>query len=221
MTTASHDDLSLRYVLSVPTGQPDSAELPLVICMHGRGADANDLADLAPYIDGGSGYRFVFPNAPKQFEPYPGMTFGWTWFDGLPPKPESIAAARALLLQFIGEVIERYPTPDGRVILSGFSQGGVMALDGGFRTEKRIAGIVVMSGALYETDLPDLREKKIPVLIIHGTSDDMIPVNAARRARTVLEGKGIDVDYHEFPMGHHVTPESMEVVRDFVARQLG
>src|SRR5713101_348958 len=57
MTLARHDDLALHYVLSVPSGKPDHAEMPLVIVMHGRGADANDLADLAPMIDGG--YRFV------------------------------------------------------------------------------------------------------------------------------------------------------------------
>ena len=71
--------LPLKYVLRVPSGKSDADELPLVILLHGRGADANDLADLAPYID--RGYRFVFPNAPKAWEAGPGMTFGFTWFD--------------------------------------------------------------------------------------------------------------------------------------------
>ncbi|HXG57672.1 MAG TPA: alpha/beta hydrolase [Thermoanaerobaculia bacterium] len=217
-----HTDLSLRYVLKVPTAKPDSAEMPLVLCMHGRGADANDLADLAPMLDGGDGYRFIFPNAPRPFEPYPGMTFGWTWFDGLPPDPESIAAARATLLRFIDEVLARYPTPEGKVVVSGFSQGGVMALEAGFRMPVPPAGIVVMSGALHERDLPDLRARANQrVLIVHGTFDDMIPVAAARRARHVLEEHGLRPEYHEFAMGHQVTQESLSVVADFIRRCLG
>lgn len=219
--TAMRTDLPLRYVVSVPSGNPDSAEMPLVLCMHGRGADANDLADLAPLLDGGSGYRFVFPNAPRPFEPYPGMTFGWTWFDGLPPQPESVAASRKLLLEFIEEVRKRYPTPEDKIVISGFSQGGVMALDAGFRMSPPPAGIVVMSGALSEHDLDALRERASQrVLIVHGVEDEMIPVNAARRARAVLEQHGIAPEYHEFAMGHHVTPESIEVVAEFIRRSL-
>jgi phospholipase/carboxylesterase len=209
----------LRYIESVPSGR--SGELPLVVVLHGRGADANDLADLAPMIDGPGGYRFVFANAPTPFEPYPGMTFGFTWFDGWPPTPESISASRQLLLDFLDELERRFPPKDGKVLLAGFSQGGLMALDVGFRTPEPLAGIVVMSGGLYEEQLPDLEARKEQrVLIVHGTLDDMIPVVAARRARRVLEDHGIQPEYHEFPMGHHVTQESMAVVAEFIHRCL-
>jgi phospholipase/carboxylesterase len=209
-----HDDLSLPYVLNVPSGKGDDAAMPLLVVLHGRGADANDLADLAAMMDGPEGYRFVFANAPKPFEPYPGMTFGFTWFDGWPPTPQSIAGSRALLLQFLDEITKRYPPPDGKLILAGFSQGGLMALDGGFRTAQPLRGIICMSGGLYEEDLPKLPPRR--VLIVHGTLDDMIPVVAARRARRVLEEHGIEPEYQEFSMGHHVTPESMAVVSEFI-----
>ena len=219
MTLTRHDDLALRYVLNVPSGKADQTALPLLVFLHGRGADANDLADLAPMIDSPEGYRFVFANAPQPFEPYPGMTFGYTWFDGWPPSPQSIGQSRRLLLQFLDEIVARHPPKDGKVILAGFSQGGLMALDAGFRTSQPLSGIVVMSGGLYEEELPDLRARKSQrVLLVHGTLDDMIPVVAARRARRVLEEHGIEPEYHEFPMGHHVTPESMAVVADFVRR---
>jgi len=219
MTLSSHDDLSLRYILSVPSGR--GGDLPLVVVLHGRGADAHDLADLAPAMDGPGGYRFAFANAPKPFEPYPGMTFGWTWFAGWPPTPESVGESRRLLLTFLDEVAERYPAPQGKMVLAGFSQGGMMSLDAGFRSSQPLRGIVCMSGGLYEDELPDLsRRKDRPVLIIHGTLDDMIPVVAARRARRVLEDHGIEPEYHEFPMGHHVTAESMAVAAEFVSRVL-
>src|SRR5437764_571340 len=109
MAVSRHEDLSLKYVLNVPSGRKDDAEMPLVIILHGRGADANDLADVAPLIDR-DGIRFVFPNAPKPFEPYRGMSFGYTWFDDWPPTHDSIEDSRQLLLQFIDEVVARYPT---------------------------------------------------------------------------------------------------------------
>jgi phospholipase/carboxylesterase len=56
--------------------------------------------------------------------------------------------------------------------------------------------------------------------MIHGTQDDMIPVLAAHRARRILEQHGVEPEYHEFAMGHYVTPESMAVVRDFLVRVL-
>lgn len=207
----------LTYVKNVPTGAADTAELPLVIVMHGRGADANDLADIAPYLD--HGYRFLFPNAPKPFEVYAGMAFGFTWFDGWPAERRSFRESRELILDFLDKALEQYPTPAGKVILCGFSQGGMMALDTGFRTQKPIAGIVSMSGALNEEELPPFK-KDIPVLIVHGTEDDVLPVVNAQRARAVLEEHGIDTAYHEFPMGHHVTEESLRIVRDFMAARL-
>jgi phospholipase/carboxylesterase len=211
----------LDYVLRVPSQRPDDEPLPLVVVMHGRGADANDLADLAPMLDPPGGARFVFPNAPKPFEAYPGMTFGYTWFDGWPPRGQSLQEARALVLELIDELVARFPTPPGKLIVSGFSQGGLMAIDAGYRTRQPLAGIVVMSGAIAEADAPDFAAKKhVPVLIVHGTDDDMIPLLAARRARRLLEQHGIEPEYHEFPMGHHVTPESIDVVRNFMAARL-
>ena len=208
---------ALRYVIRTPDGRDDSSELPLVVMLHGRGADANDLADLAPYV--GPDFRFVFPNAPKPFEPMPGYSFGFTWFDGWPAERNSLLESRELLLRFLDEIVVRYPTPKGKVILSGFSQGGLMSIDVGFRTSVELAGLVVMSGAVYEEDLPPFRSD-LPMLLVHGVADDVIPVLVAHRTRRVLEDHGVDVDYREFPMGHQVSEESMSAVAQFMARVL-
>jgi phospholipase/carboxylesterase len=208
---------ALKYVLRTPPGRDDSAELPLVVMLHGRGADANDLADLAPYV--GPDFRFVFPNAPKPFEAMPGYSFGFTWFDGWPAERNSLNESRELLLRFLDEIVVRYPTPKGKVILSGFSQGGLMSIDVGFRTKVELAGIVVMSGAIYEEDLPPF-DREIPLLLLHGADDDVIPVLVAHRTRRVLEDHGVDVEYHEYPMGHQVSEESMSAVAKFMAGRL-
>lgn len=199
--------------------------MPTVILIHGRGADMHDLADLAPLLNPmlstSAGCRFVFPNAPKPFEAYPGMSVGWTWFEGWPPRHESIVESRATMLRFIDELVARYPTPDGKLVVAGFSQGALMSLDAGLRTAKRVAGVIAMSGGLYDYDLPDLaRHRDLPVLIAHGTEDDVVPVTYARRARRVLEEAGLAVEYHEFPMAHQVAMEEAQVVKAFLERVL-
>jgi phospholipase/carboxylesterase len=220
MTVTRHFDLALQYVLNVPSGNDAGVEMPLVLMLHGRGADANDLAGLAPGLDAG-GYRFVFPNAPRPFEPSPGMSFGFSWFDGWPPSADTFDYSRKLVLRLLDQLTDRYPTPPGKVIVSGFSQGGMLALDVAYRTRQDVAGVVVMSGALNENELPPFASKKtIPVLIVHGSSDDMIPILAARRMRHGLEHHGLVPEYHEFSMGHEVTPKSVAVVREFLQRSL-
>jgi len=211
----------LRHLVRVPSHRPDSEPLPMVILIHGRGADMHDLADLAPMLDTNGGCRFVFPNAPKPFEPYPGMAMGWTWFEGWPPVQESVAESREQMLAFIDEITASYPTPQGKLVIAGFSQGALMALDSGLRTSKALAGIVAMSGGLYEQDLPDLTARTgLPVLIAHGTVDDVVPVQYARRARHVLEESALNVAFHEYPMGHQVVQEEADDVRAFLERIL-
>lgn len=210
----------LRHLVRVPSNRADE-ELPMVVMIHGRGADMHDLADLAPMLDIEGGCRFVFPNAPMPFEPYPGMAMGWTWFEGWPPIHESVVDSRAEMLRFLSEITTKYPTPAGKLVIAGFSQGALMSLDSGLRATLPLAGIVCMSGGLYEHDLPDLKaQPKVPVLIAHGTADDVVPVNYARRARLVLEDAGFDVEYHEYPIAHQVAMEELEVVRDFLTRVL-
>ena len=203
----------LRHRVEVPFRKQDSEPMPMVVMMHGRGADMNDLADLAPMLDPANGARFVFPNAPRAWEMQPGMSFGWTWFDGWPPEQKSVAASREVLLQFIDEITQKYPTTS--LVISGFSQGAMMALDVGIRREA--TGIIAMSGGLYEIDLPETMHKA-PVLIAHGSVDDVVPVSYARRARMLLEERGFDVEYHEYPMGHQVMMEEAQAVKAFLER---
>jgi len=209
-------DLTLRYLIDVPSGREATESMPTVIVMHGRGADANDLADLAPMLDTAPGCRFIFPNAPRAWEAAPGMTFGFTWFDGWPPESESVAASRELLLKFIDEIKERYAT--SQLVLAGFSQGAMMSLEAGLRTN--VDAIIAMSGGLYERHLlPEVSPR--PIFLSHGTIDDVVPISYGRRARLVLEERGFDVEYHEYPMGHQIVMEEMNDVRAFLARLMG
>jgi len=212
-----HTDGPLRYIETVPHAHEPAELLPLVVGLHGRGSNSDDLAGVASSIDFGSGYRFVFPDAPRKFS-----YGGYSWFDGWPANHDSLISSRTVLIEFIETLRNRYETPDGKLAILGFSQGGLMAIDAGFRLEKPPAAIIVMSGGIYEDDLPDVRSRKDQkTLIVHGLYDDVIPVNLARKARRILEEHGLEPEYEEFPMGHWVTAESMRRVGEFLKNNLG
>jgi phospholipase/carboxylesterase len=213
--------LSLSYVLSVPSGRPIDEWMPMVIVMHGRGGDGWGLASLATRLDPPGGCRFLFPNAPRQWFLGPGIPRGFTWFDGWPPEPQSLAHSRAPLLAFVQEAAQRYRTTPGKVIVAGFSQGALMAFDAGYRTSVPVAAIVSMSGGIAENDLPDLASRRwVPVLMVHGTYDDVVPVERSRRTGHILAAHAIAPEYYEFPVGHYVPDAALAVVAEFIARRL-
>ena len=113
--------------------------------------------------------------------------------------------------------------PPARTVLGGFSQGAVMTLDVGLRAPEHYAALVAMSGYLAEADdfpgyLAGRRDQ--PLLLIHGTRDQVLPVSLARRARQYLETNGLAPEYQEFAMAHEVSGESLQLVGDFLKRHL-
>ncbi len=215
-----HNDLTLSYLESTPGGLAASGS-PLVILIHGRGADANDLAPLAPLIGGDRPYRFVLPDAPRRFSPSPGIELGYTWFDGYPPEPASLEESRAKFARFLDELAERYGAESSSTVLCGFSQGALMALDAGLRSPETMAGVVALSGGIDPRNLPPEAIRSKPrVLLIHGTLDSTVPVQAARITRTILTSAGIEPEYHELNIGHEITDEEIAMISRFVRTAL-
>jgi phospholipase/carboxylesterase len=104
--------------------------------------------------------------------------------------------------------------PLSRTVLSGFSQGGAMALDVGLTLP--LAGVVCISGYLHSKPEPVARKSFPPVLLVHGRQDQMVPLGAAQSARDILTASGVAVKYQEFDMGHIIVPEVLAVMRSFV-----
>ena len=207
----------LRYIAVEPEGE--TADAPLVVAMHGRGSSAEDLAGLAPMLD--PGWRYAFPQAPLTLD-LGGFT-GYSWYEPIPAAPERMATAREALVAFLAAVHARTGIPPARTALAGFSQGAVMTLDVGLRAPEHYAALIGMSGYLAEADdlaahLAGRRDQ--PVLLVHGTRDQVLPVTLAQRARRFLEANGLAPDYHEFAMAHEVSGESLQVVGDFLKRYL-
>ena len=193
---------------------------PLVIGLHGRGSSPDDLAGLGPLLD--TSWRYVFPRAPLRLD-FGVYGAGYSWYEPIPATPERVAEARTALAAFLTALHERLGIPPGRSALLGFSQGAAMTLAAGLRAPAPYAALVALSGYLPEAaDLSSIIAARAsqPVLIAHGTHDDVLDITLARRARATLEAHGLMPEYHEFALRHEIGDEELAVVRDFLHRHL-
>lgn len=197
---------SLSTITIPPTtGQPPTGT---IVCLHGYGANAQDLASLAPYLKLYD-YQFIFPDAPF---PHPQVPGGKAWYSF--ENNDGLTESQQILTDWISSLENNTGVPLSRTILSGFSQGGAMTLDVGLKFP--LAGLVSLSGYLHSGAGETKTDSFPPVLIVHGEQDMVVPVNAAQNARTTLTNLGVAVEYQEFNMGHEVTLEVLNLMRSFV-----
>jgi phospholipase/carboxylesterase len=107
--------------------------------------------------------------------------------------------------------------PSERIVLMGFSQGAVLALQTGLRAHQRLAGIVALSGYLplgartLQTESHPANQR-LPIFLAHGEQDAVVLIDRARAARTVLQVMGHLVEWHSYPMGHEVSDTELAEV---------
>ncbi len=197
----------------------------LVILLHGRGADGNDLLGLAPHFaELLPEARFVAPNAPHRCPP---PSTGYEWFD-LPDFQSNsflngVRATGPLLDAFIDNQLSASGLGADSLALLGFSQGTMMSLFVGLRRPDRLACILGYSGKLVGAELLS-REitARPPVALIMGDADELIPPQAHHEAIMALKSVGVPVEAHLRPgLGHGIDQEGIEIGRRFVARNLG
>ncbi|HVL81874.1 MAG TPA: thioredoxin [Actinomycetota bacterium] len=183
----------------------------ILLLLHGFGADERDLAGLLPHLDPEGRFAAILPRGQ-----YSGPA-GYAWFQI--GSPLSVVAGQIRTsLDSIEEVFDKacddYAMSREQAVVGGFSQGGclAMALAYGRDRGQRPAGTLVMSGFLppdpgydydWSADPP-------PALIQHGTSDELVPVQAAEQAAQVLSGNGVPVTYRTYAMEHQVSLESVQ-----------
>ncbi len=172
------------------------------------------MASLSPFLNLPD-YQFLFPNAPY---PYAYSPLGKAWYDLRQENMyDGLTESRQLLLDWLQSLETTTGVPLSRTILSGFSQGGAMTLDVGFKLP--LAGLVSMSGYLHPgagTNLQTQNSSMPPVLIMHGRQDEVVPLAAAVKAKKALESQGVVVHYQEFDMGHEIRPQMLKLFQDFV-----
>ena len=187
-----------------------------VIWLHGLGADAHDFEPIVPLLNLARPLRFVFPNAPvRPVTINAGMEMR-AWYDIDPGAPLSGQSDIEESVRQVTEIVDREAaggTSAERIVLAGFSQGGVIALELGLCYSKRIAGIMALS--TYVHDHERLVERigfasvDVPILMAHGLADPMIPITRAITSRETLLGLNYRVEWHEYAMGHQVCPEEI------------
>ena len=138
--------------------------------------------------------------------------------------PAEAERGRITLLQFIDETIQAYGTDPHRVYLLGFSQGAIMSLSLALTRPEKLAGVAAMSGRILPEILPKAAPpgamRGLPILIVHGTEDLILPIHHGRAARDLLSALPVALTYREFPMGHAVSEESLAVVAAWLRDRL-
>jgi len=191
-----------------------------LVMLHGWGANAQDVAALANYLDLPD-YQFLFPEAPF---PHPYSAAGKMWY-GLPDdysffsRPEfrqqpELQKSRLELVTWLRSLEQTTGVPLNRTILSGFSQGGAMTLDIGLQLP--FAALMVLSGYLH-APLESVEQGCLsPVLIVHGRQDPVVPLKAAQLVHESLVKLGADVQYYEQDMGHEIQPLVLSRMQSFM-----
>ncbi|HEY9888084.1 MAG TPA: hypothetical protein V6D02_06765 [Candidatus Obscuribacterales bacterium] len=204
---------------AIATAADETAD-KLFIGLHGWGANAEDLATLAAYLPL-PGFRMVFPDAPF---PHPHAPGGRMWY-GFPPgydfrtphdfdQQADLQESRHLLHTWLGQLAETTGIPPERTAIAGFSQGGAMALDVGLQLP--LAGALILSGYLHSPPRPhpDLGS----VLLVHGRQDPVVPIAKAHESQGALQAQAVSLTYHEYDMGHEISPLVLQEIRAFCAR---
>lgn len=217
----------LPFVDVKPAAQADAA----VVWLHGLGDSGDGFAPIVPELrlPKNSGIRFLFPHAPvRPITINGGMQMrGWydikTWdlndrADETGVR-ESATAVTALLDKLIEQGI-----PANRILLAGFSQGGVIALHLLPRLPYKLAGVMALS--TYMAVPGKLKEemtaanKSTAVLVNHGTHDEVVPYSAGQAAFNALKFAGFNVNWAEYRMGHSVCPQQIADISRFIQQQL-
>ena len=199
-----------------------------VVWLHGLGATADDFPPIVPEL-GLSDKRsilFVFPQAPiRPITINGGMSMpGWYDIKGISieDKQDAIGMAESqeTVNQIIDELIE-YGISSKNIVLAGFSQGGVIALQAALQHEATLGGVMVLSSYIalaeeLETSLHPAN-KAIPVFLAHGQYDGVLPFPLAQQSTSLLNKWGYKVQYHDYAMEHSVCPEEITHISQWLS----
>ena len=195
---------SLMHHEYVSIGSQNSSHR--IILLHGWGADADDLIPVGKSIIHNSGLEFelISLSAPSLRS----HDMGRKWYSLFPPDWNEAEVAVDKLLDTL-MAFNKTKITLKKTILFGFSQGGAMAIDAGLRLDLGL--VISCSGYLHPKWEPI---KNNPVLLSHGSQDDVVPVNASREISTRLENEGnFNSELHEYNCSHTIHPDFIEVIR--------
>jgi len=213
-------------LLDGPRLAPLSGDRPtgVVVLVHGYGSNGDDLISLAAMIQPSlPNLAFVAPDAPGML---PQMANARQWWPiesfSQVERATGAAAAAPQLDAFLDAELAMTGLKADRLLLVGFSQGTMMALQVGLRRPDRLAGIIGISGMLVAADRLEAEiRSRPPVLLIHGTQDAVVPFRSLDLASKALDASGVPVETHVAPgVGHSVDQTGLAAAAAFASRVL-
>jgi len=208
-------------LLSCVEVEPSTRAGRTILWLHGLGADGRDFEPIVPYLELPEelAVRFVFPHAPQRAVTINMGMIMRAWYDVRSPQLHAdpdlggVRAAAAHVRALIARENERGIATD-RIILAGFSQGGVVALHAALRHPEPLAGVMALS--CYLMDEASLERERaaannaVSIFQAHGSDDPMVPIQRGIEARDRLLGLGYAVEWRTYPMGHEVHPREIQ-----------
>jgi len=194
------------FAVRQPSQEPSDAA-PLLVLLHGLAADEQDLIGLVSELD--PRLKAISLRAPFQTG-----YGGYAWF-GLEPLPDGgwiieEEQAESSLEILLGDLAELRAQAGSKLIVGGFSQGAMMAASALLARPDLIDAAWLMSGRyLPFLDREPEQSPSRPVLVQHGTYDELVAVEEGREFCEVLRAHGHDVRYQEYAMGHQIGYESL------------
>jgi phospholipase/carboxylesterase len=202
--------MSLHYLVREPKFIQEKN--PLLLLLHGYGSNEADLFSFASELP--EEYFVISAQAPYDMQ-YGSFAWYAINFDADENKFSDLNQARQsrdMIADFIDELLAKYPIDSTKVNLIGFSQGSILSYAVALSYPTKIAKVVAMSGYLNLDMAIECFEKNdlsgLKIFASHGTVDQVIPVEWARKTPQLLENFGIDVVYKEYPIGHGVSPQN-------------
>lgn len=203
-------ELSLYHLVREPKVKQEKN--PLLVLLHGYGSNEEDLFSFAAQLP--DEYIIVSARAPYSLPPYGNAWYAITFDNDMNKFSDDVQAvqSRDLIVKFIDELVEAYPVDKEKITLIGFSQGAILSYAVALTYPQHISRVAALSGYL-NTDIvgKDIHTKdlsKLKFFISHGTVDQVIPVEWARKAPEFLKTLGLQEEYHEYPVGHGVAPQN-------------
>ena len=184
----------------------------LMVMLHGLG-DSIEGYRWLPEAMGLPWLNYLLVNAPDDYYG------GYSWFD-LNDMAPGIQRCRKQLFDLLDDLRAKN-FPAAQITFGGFSQGCLMAIEVGLRYPHRFAGLVGISGWVFEIE--KLLKELSPVacqqriLMTHGTGDPLVPIANVRPQIPLLKAAGINVEWREFAKDHTIAGEQeLSLIRNFV-----
>ena len=216
----------MTFCLDTKIIKPDNTDKieNVVILLHGYGGDGSDISMLSlnwkRFL---KNTIFLCPNGHQKCTINP---IGYQWFDLSKDDENYILSetkkAENILQKFIQEVIKEYNIPSSKIVLSGFSQGCMMAINLGLVSEEKFNCIVGFSGKIIDKNDLGQRKKNNPnILLVHGDADEVVPVSNLLEAKDFLIRNNIDVNTQIIKnCGHHIPVEASSLALNYIKKNL-